>query len=166
MRTRLLAQVMKYMVQQGFNASKGQYLRQLKKWNLSKNLSAKDWKCISRRIEARSRLGKTSQVTIGGRIIPQEKVRKETNRHNLPSFLPQSPSPDLTEGILVYTPRDISATLEKAPTPVQLPQASADTDFANHGIFMPKHLPYFEFLRLLEARGEHGCVLLFKDTNV
>ena len=110
-----LKRLMKHMTQQGFHASKAQYLQQFKTWNLSKNISAGEWKHISRKVKARSRLGKTSLVAVRDRTIPQEKVRKETSRYDLPSYFPQSPSPGPVEWISVYTPREASVSLEETP---------------------------------------------------
>ena len=102
---RPLAEIIQQLTSQGFFASRGQYLRQFKKWGISKNTSAKEWKRINRKIQTRKQQGKESQVVINGALIPPRKVRKETSRYDFPSYLAaQSPSPGPMDGIMVCTP--------------------------------------------------------------
>ena len=108
-----LEQLLQYMQHHGFHASKGQYKRQLNKWKISKNISAKDWKRISRIVAARDSIGKTSQIVVQGKtVVSPEKVRKETRRYDLPSFNVRTPSPRLPAGILVCTPPEDTSQLD------------------------------------------------------
>ena len=174
-----LIDVMKHLREQGFGPSKGQYNRQLKRWNLSKSLKSKDWKRISRKIKARSEEGKLSQVMISGRIIPDRTVRKETSRHDPPTLVPQIPSPNPMEGILVYTPRTLSpvrlsptkedvfpTTSHREPANTEIltvmrfaPDNTATKIMRSWPLIIPDDLPYFEFQILLERRGKLNITL-------
>ena len=154
-----LAKVMKLMEFQGFKRSKGQYIRQLEKWNISKKLSTTQWKCISRTIKARSHLGKQSQVTIRAKVVPLEKVRKETNRHDLPSYFCRSPSPCNMDGIQVSTPPAAVDLISDDITIARYdlitsPSISPSADLSFHpSIVVPDNLPYYQFLDILKSNS-------------
>lgn len=147
------------MARKGFHASRGQFLRQLQKWGLSKNLSSKQWKSISRKMKTRLRFGKMSQVSAHGRIISPEKVRKEVSRHDLPSYSTRSPSQDSMEGILVYTPRGMSVVSRQGSKSPQLMQATDDVYEASQSIVVPYNLPYFEFTRTVVSQGKSNRMI-------
>ncbi|KAH6694353.1 hypothetical protein BKA61DRAFT_742119, partial [Leptodontidium sp. MPI-SDFR-AT-0119] len=68
------------------HASKAQYERQFKKWKFRKHLKQPDWASAGRIIEKRKRSGKPSYVYIDGVLIETKKIRKETSRHDRPTY--------------------------------------------------------------------------------
>lgn len=59
-----------------------QYERRLKKWGVRKNLKAKDWVVIGRRIAKRkAEDDKESKLTVDGYLFPPEKVLKAISRY-------------------------------------------------------------------------------------
>ncbi|GIJ92153.1 hypothetical protein Asppvi_011129 [Aspergillus pseudoviridinutans] len=113
-----LPQVMNAMESMyGFERSKQQYQRRLKKWGLKKyELRAADWKAIGRRVEKRKREdGKESEVFFDGIQHPPEKVRKVSYKQAFVSIRDQflgGPSPYTPEGVVVCTPASPGMRLE------------------------------------------------------
>ncbi|KAI9666566.1 MAG: hypothetical protein M1821_004502 [Bathelium mastoideum] len=99
-----LDSVMLAMRQEGFQASKQQYTRQLKKWGVSKNHNADEWKYISRVLGPRDRQGKRSAVFINEQEIPRKKFRRETLRYDFTWGRPRSRTPEPMNHIRVCTP--------------------------------------------------------------
>ena len=66
--------------------SKEQYVRQLKKWNMSKNTTDAKWKLIGQKLQQRKLNGKASAVFFNGEVISASKLKKEMARH-VPSAL-------------------------------------------------------------------------------
>jgi hypothetical protein len=66
--------------------SPAQYERHLKKWNFRKNLKNQEWIFVHYRVAKREKAGKLSNVYFNRRLIPKEKVRKETMRHYFPTI--------------------------------------------------------------------------------
>ncbi|KAK8224653.1 Clr5 domain-containing protein [Phyllosticta capitalensis] len=64
-----------------FSATAAQYERQLKSWRFRKNLTAKEWACVARRVEKRKSEGRASKVFVNGKHVPEEKVRKKTSKY-------------------------------------------------------------------------------------
>ncbi|KFY48610.1 hypothetical protein V495_01191 [Pseudogymnoascus sp. VKM F-4514 (FW-929)] len=66
--------------QHGFKKSKAQYEKQFKDWGFKKNRTKRDWEIMNRKIQHRKRIGKESDVYQDGRLMPAEKLQKETSR--------------------------------------------------------------------------------------
>ena len=101
-----LDQLVEHMGRRGFRASKAQFVRQLKEWNVSKNLTKQQWKAIIKQIKVREGSEKAhSDVWFQGRLLPSHTVHKARQRHDRPRMIPSpSPSPDAMEGIEISTP--------------------------------------------------------------
>ena len=101
-----LDQLVGHMGRRGFRASKAQFVRQLKEWKVSKNLSKQQWKAIIKQIKVREgSQNPLSDVWFQGRLLPSHTVRKARQRHDRPRLMPSpSPPPDAMEGIEVKTP--------------------------------------------------------------
>ncbi|KAL4893328.1 ankyrin repeat-containing domain protein [Aspergillus ambiguus] len=106
-----LAQVMEYMKSKyGFEERKSQYEKHFRRWGLRKNhpLTPSEGKFIGRRIDKRKREHqKESEVYINGVQYPPSKVKKSRYGKTFVSTvdnLPDAPSPDTPEGIVVCTP--------------------------------------------------------------
>ncbi|KAF8539188.1 ankyrin repeat-containing domain protein [Trichophaea hybrida] len=77
---------MKYMrTQHRFALSKFEYERQLKKWNIRKNLKQSDWEYIHR-VKKRKRDGKGWLVYVGNIEIQEKKLKREISRRFPPAF--------------------------------------------------------------------------------
>ena len=98
------------MEARGFTASASQYTRQFKKWSLSKNATEEEWKYISKALNRRSLLGKTSVVLMHGQELSPAKIRKETRRHHRPSLMRRDLTPEAMVHITVRTPDLSDAT--------------------------------------------------------
>ena len=61
--------------------SKSQYEHRLRKWGFRKNFTRDEWRAIHYRIDIRKRLGKDSDLYVGGTLISQRKLRKEISRN-------------------------------------------------------------------------------------
>lgn len=152
-----LAQVISVMSSHGFRASKPQYDRQFKKWSISKNRKAKEWKIISKILARRNREGKTSIVTIDGREIPLGKVSKETRRYDLPSLMPRSPTPELMDYIRVHTPTSFLNSTLDADGPPQREQLIEHQASQNGRPFLSvvvDNIPTLVFMDLLDLNSE------------
>ena len=99
-----LKQISLTMEARGFPASPSQYTRQFKKWRLSKNATEEEWKYVSKALNRRSLLGKTSVVLMHGQEVSAAKIRKETRRHHRPSLMRRDFTPEAVEHITVRTP--------------------------------------------------------------
>ena len=102
-----LDDLVKHMKSRGFKASRGQYDRQLKKWNVFKNLQEKQWKLVIRTIKDRRAVLRSSEVFFHGRRLPSSRVRKAIQRYDPPKLyqsLSPGPPPELMEDIRVCTP--------------------------------------------------------------
>ena len=99
-----LEDVVQEMRQRGFVASKQQYIRQFKKWQVSKNRTGNEWRYISNVLTRRSRQGKASIVVMGGEQVDDAKVRKRTRDFEIPRWLSPGSTPEPMEGIEVHTP--------------------------------------------------------------
>ncbi|KAF2490660.1 hypothetical protein BU16DRAFT_543960 [Lophium mytilinum] len=108
-----LQHVMDFMKENhDFTPSKGQYERQLKKWQFKKNSKADVWKAVTYKTEKRKREGKESDVYMEGELVPREKVRKATARpHSYMSTIERlqaAPSPRTPPGVTICTPQSFS----------------------------------------------------------
>ena len=99
-----LGEVIDEMESEGFYASQQQYKRQFKKWNMTKNLTDKEWKYIHAVISRRSLLNKRSVVFVHGEEISPRKQLKETTRHSSLLLAQQEPYLETTDHIRVCTP--------------------------------------------------------------
>ncbi|KAK8228313.1 Clr5 domain-containing protein [Phyllosticta capitalensis] len=70
-----------------FSATQAQYELQLKKWGFRKNLTAKEWATVSRKIDKRKLEGRDSEVIMDGQLVPKEKVRKKTSTYGYQTTL-------------------------------------------------------------------------------
>ncbi|KAH8900610.1 hypothetical protein GQ53DRAFT_801165 [Thozetella sp. PMI_491] len=59
-----------------FRASKARYERYLKKWNMTKNKKGEDLNIIARKVNTRTRAGKSSVVRFHGSAIDADKLRR------------------------------------------------------------------------------------------
>ena len=66
--------------------SKAQYERQFKYWNFRKNRKQREWAAAGRVIKKRKQDGKESAVYIDGVLVKMDKIRKETSRHDRPTY--------------------------------------------------------------------------------
>ncbi len=100
--------------------SKGQYESRFRKWNLRKHLKGSEWKYVSRRVQKRKKEGKESAVYFNRVAIAAEKVRKETSRHDVPTYRsgisnrPPEISGQSIEGCLQHQPRRLPMTSQSA----------------------------------------------------
>jgi len=60
---------------------KAQYEAKLKFWGMLKNLTPEQWEAVHRRMERRKAANKKTYLILGGRILPEEKIRKATSRY-------------------------------------------------------------------------------------
>ena len=155
-----LDQVVCAMTTHGLQASKQQYSRQFKKWGVSKNRKAADWKYISKNLAYRSRQGKKSVVFVNSQEIPLEKALRETRRYDLPSLIPQSPTPEVMEYIRVCTPPRLVTNARNTGTSQstsQLGRSSRNQAVQNIKCVMPimvDNLPSLQFMDLLDLKGK------------
>ena len=156
-----LPHIIKAMQHRGFYATPSQYKRRFKEWKLSKNLTAKEWKRISRMVESRTKDGKLSQVILRGAIVSPERLRKEAGRYHLPTMFCQSPTPEPMEGVVVRTPRAKESDFLQ-PTDMILSSQRQDlragscyTDYSiqRRSVVVPDDLPSFEFVKALNLQG-------------
>lgn len=68
---------------------KSQLEYKLKCWGRRTNLSEQAWRYINHKVQKRARKKKASVVFFNGAAIPQDKVIKETRRHDRPTLLPE-----------------------------------------------------------------------------
>ncbi|KAG4439978.1 hypothetical protein IFR05_004552 [Cadophora sp. M221] len=138
-----LAVVMKIMADKyGFCAS--QYETKFAKWNWRKNLNSEDWRFVLEKKRKRAALGKETNVTLNGNLIPQKRIQKEEQRLTISQLNKDPiscPSPAPPEGIDVYTP---------CPSPVS--EAMMDAVIsrqqdAMYGCISGVDLPFSRFLR-------------------
>lgn len=60
--------------------SKSQYETKFAKWNWRKNLNSSDWRFVLEKKRKRAALGKESNVTLNGNLIPHKRIQKEEQR--------------------------------------------------------------------------------------
>lgn len=66
---------------------RSQYVRQFKKWGLSKNAKRQQYEFVAQRLKKRKRDGKEdSDVYINGALVDHKKLKKELSRHVTASF--------------------------------------------------------------------------------
>ncbi|GLA48563.1 hypothetical protein AnigIFM63604_004081 [Aspergillus niger] len=106
-----LGEVREYMrTKYGFDERKSQYEKYFRRWGLRKNhpLTPSEGKFIGRRIDKRKREDqKESEVYVGGVQYPPSKLQKSRYNQTFVSTvdnLPDAPSPNTPEGIVVCTP--------------------------------------------------------------
>ncbi|MCJ1326217.1 hypothetical protein MMC10_002881 [Thelotrema lepadinum] len=139
---------------QGLDISKGQLVRKLKQWNISKNLTGRQWKAVIKLVNRRRAEGKESVVSCRGHELPAAKVNKAFQRYSLPRLRASpSPAPDIMADIQVHTPR---STEEYEPTGVVQGQnrlcgieLSSDVRSGHYHIEIPD-LPFVNFQRKLD----------------
>ena len=94
-----------------------------------------------------------------GRQVPTEKVRKETQRYDLPSYLPQSPTPSMMSGIIVNTPQSIHDALQDMSDTTQRSLSAPRESYGtaqlsqSRAIVVPHNLPYYDLTDSLFANG-------------
>lgn len=64
--------------------SKSQFETHLKKWCFVKNRKPDDWRIVGKKIEKRSRAGKSSEVLMNNKLISATKIQKQTARYKSP----------------------------------------------------------------------------------
>lgn len=82
----------------GFQASKAQYVRKLKRWKIEKNSTCDKWKFASIQTQKRKLEGKETEITINGKPISAKKLRKEMSRYTRPQ-LAMNEEPDFTTDV-------------------------------------------------------------------
>ena len=143
------------MEARGFTASSSQYVRQLKKWRLSKNATEEEWKYISKTLNRRALLGKTSVVLMHGRELSPTKIRKETRRHHRPSLMRRDLTPEAMENIIVRTPglaSDATNDLSSSQSISASKQENLSTSTTQDASLLPvaDDLPSTVFMDLLD----------------
>ncbi|KAF7563400.1 hypothetical protein G7046_g743 [Stylonectria norvegica] len=104
-----LAEVMQHMAHTSqFYATKAQYVRRLKHWNVEKNSTSKKWELAAELVRKRKAEGKqASQLLIDGKPIPLKKMKKELGRHHIYPWNRRG-TPDMDkaadEGVVARTP--------------------------------------------------------------
>ena len=68
------------------NDSTNQYARRLKQWGFVKNTPEESWKYIAHQVQKRKLKGKESETYVKGILIPDEKLKREISRYDLPTF--------------------------------------------------------------------------------
>ncbi|KAH9217664.1 ankyrin repeat-containing domain protein [Leptodontidium sp. 2 PMI_412] len=140
-----LTVVMKIMADKhGFHATKSHYETKFAKWNWRKNLNSSDWRFVLEKKRKRAALGKESNVTLNGNLIPHKRIQKEEQRLTISQLSrdPIScPSPAPPEGIDIFTPcpSPASEAMIDAMTPKQ-----QDTVY---GWISGVELPFSRFMR-------------------
>ena len=99
-----LTDLVKIMGKHGLHASSGQLQRQLKHWEIPKNISKEQWRAITNEITVRKARFQSSAVWLKDRRIPPKRVQKAIQRYGLPTRLPSAPTSSLMDGIRVSTP--------------------------------------------------------------
>ena len=156
-----LKQISLSMRSQGFRASNQQYVRQFKKWRLSKNATEEEWTYISRVLHHRSLLGKTSVVYRHGRALSSGKIRKETRRHHRPSLLRRGLASESMEHVTIRTPNpdtDLAQDLSKSIANLQRKSAPFDEDSSGSRspLLLAERLPSMVFMNLLDEACEYS----------
>ncbi|KAF2117954.1 ankyrin repeat-containing domain protein [Lophiotrema nucula] len=105
-----LGEVMILMSTMGFTRSKSQYERVLKKWGFHKNLTGKEWRSISHRIEKRRAEGKDSEILFQCARVDWPLVQRRIARHGFQKIHPV-PVSVLPEKVTMRTP---------SPTPMEI----------------------------------------------
>ncbi|OCK75502.1 hypothetical protein K432DRAFT_465903 [Lepidopterella palustris CBS 459.81] len=73
--------IQEMLTKYGFNATKAQYERRLKKWGFQKYKKKDIWEAIAIKVTKRKRDGEESKVKIGDEVIPMKKLKKELSRY-------------------------------------------------------------------------------------
>ncbi|TGJ81565.1 hypothetical protein E0Z10_g7206 [Xylaria hypoxylon] len=143
-----LQHIVSYMKEHhNFDKKPNQYEYRLKTWGIKKNAPKDVWPYVAHRIQKRKQKGKRSKVMLYGVAVPEERLRKETQRcTNIPTALEfgtRLPSPRAPEGEIVHI---------RSPSVIEF-------DY-----LWPETLPWFQFehnvLSILQQRSDLLNVVL------
>ncbi|KAF2817365.1 ankyrin [Mytilinidion resinicola] len=168
-----LKQVMDFMDTINFKATKGQYERQFKKWQLKKYSKSDQWKAIGHKLQKRKREGKESEVYLDGELVPPQKVMKAVARpSNHVSFIEKFQTEEYDIGPAL-TPRETCTTVSM-PSSIHLLKMAIyvlsnklhTDDYKRRDLYeqlavkwccIPENLKHFE--RLLRSKEPTICAL-------
>ncbi|KAI1452183.1 hypothetical protein F4805DRAFT_463019 [Annulohypoxylon moriforme] len=137
-----LKEVMRIMLEEhGFEASRSQFEKQVRKWKLKKNHTKEEWSAISRNI-AHNRMGKQSHVYYNGKLIATPKARRAAWRHG---FI--SETERITQGKLIGIPPIPTGFVVRTPTPERMVQLCEEWCLK---------LPFSEFVDFLMQKHDHN----------
>ncbi|EWG42838.1 hypothetical protein FVEG_04556 [Fusarium verticillioides 7600] len=82
-----LDDVIQIMTESGFHATRAQYIRKVNvNWKLQKNYTKEKWQHASALVTKREAEGKTTQLSIDGKVIPEKRRKKELRRYHVPQL--------------------------------------------------------------------------------
>ncbi|KAG9505140.1 hypothetical protein J7337_002106 [Fusarium musae] len=118
-----LPDLMKYMTDvYTFRASKQQWKKKLREWNLTKNLSHQVAKFVGKRGQSRHRGGKKTKFLLRGEPVPIDKVQRHMQAYENPSKSLTGSTPD---GLTYTTIKSPALARPSIPIPSQTAPASA-----------------------------------------
>ncbi|KAI0885845.1 uncharacterized protein GGS22DRAFT_188133 [Annulohypoxylon maeteangense] len=144
-----LKKVMSIMLEEyGFEASRAQFERQVRKWKLGKTHTKEEWNAISAIVTSRE-IGEGSRVLFKGKSIPQLKAQRAVRRHGFVSVierLTRVEAPPIPPGFII-----------RAPTPERLIQQCKEWCL---------DLPFTEFVKFLMREDVYNRLVLRAGTFV
>ncbi|KAF5705055.1 ankyrin repeat-containing protein [Fusarium globosum] len=121
-----LPDLMKHMTNvYTFSASKQQWKKKLREWNLSKNLSHQVARFVGKRGQSRHRVGKKTKFHLRGEPVPIDKVQRHMQAYENPSKSQTGSTPD---GLTYTTIKSPTLARSNIPMPSQTAPVSAPQD--------------------------------------
>ncbi|KAI1140202.1 ankyrin [Hypoxylon sp. FL0543] len=95
--------VISTMKKEGFNATKSQYETQLRKWNVRKYMSSKEWTGLIPTVQQSRERGETKEIRPLGRVMPPSRIERACRRYAPKTHQNAESSPRDDRGLSVPT---------------------------------------------------------------